>query len=480
MGGYELSCPHCGLGFTAPEAESPKPSEQKREIALDPLRIYPALFLVLAVVWSVALLVFVATGKISSGLRSIIWTAFICGGLFGMYFRSHIELFQKPPRTTYGQFLFEISKPFWLPGIAFILLLFVGNSIGYVSLFNRPVVTEDGLIRGGAVSTATDRIVTYGHSTLLPGSGRGTVIRVWDAKTGEVLQTLGRESVSVTDAAISPDGRLAAAGFEDGSVDVWDVESGQLAGQFRAKQAVTHVAVSSKRNMVMATSRDFVSLKMDISIWNVRTGKMAYEQGGRDSSFQNSKMTHTDLVVSPDGALFGIGDIAGGLSLWDVQEREMSPELRERLARGRRVNPDMNRGYNFNPANVEKIYPSAPIQTGVRAIAIGPENRIVAVGSRNQLYVLRMTMSGSRPVYQEFATAKLELEPRRVAVSPDGKRVAVGFPGGRVDIWDSELKKRVASTERGLRSITFLGFTSDSKTLLFGDDTRFVRRVSVK
>jgi len=163
MAGYELSCPHCGLEFIAPQPETPEPTKPKREISLDPLRIYPALFAILAIVWIVALVVIQVTGKLSSGVRSMFWTAVICGGLFGVYFRSHMDLFQKPSHATYKQFWFEVSKPFWLPAIGFILLLLVGNSMGYVSLFSRPVITEDGFVLGGAVSSKTDRVVTYGR-----------------------------------------------------------------------------------------------------------------------------------------------------------------------------------------------------------------------------------------------------------------------------------------------------------------------------
>ena len=306
------------------------------------------------------------------------------------------------------------------------------------------------------------------------------MIRVWDAKTGKVIQTLGRESVSVRSVSISPDGKLAAAGFEDGSVDVWDVDSGQSAGQFRAKQAVTHVAVSSKKNLVLATSRDPVSFKMNTAIWDLRTNKLAYEQGGRDSAYQTTKMTHTSVIVSPDGAYFGIGDIAGGLRLWDAQEMENASALRAELANSRSRRPGQIPRNAFIPLKVNTFGPTAPIQTGVRDMALGPGNRLLAVGSRNRLHILRKGAQNGKPVYKEVATTKMESEPQRVAVSPDGKHVAVGFVGGRVAVWDSELKQLQTSSKKGLRSVTFMGFTSDSKSLLFGDDTRFIRRVSVK
>ena len=54
----------------------------------------------------------------------------------------------------------------------------------------------------------------------------GTV-RLWNAETGEELRTYGQFDTRVSELAFSDDGRLLAAGSDDGSVRVWDSISGE-------------------------------------------------------------------------------------------------------------------------------------------------------------------------------------------------------------------------------------------------------------
>jgi WD40 repeat protein len=59
------------------------------------------------------------------------------------------------------------------------------------------------------------------------GSYDGTV-RVWNAATGQVEQTLEGHSDRVTSVAFSPDGGKVASGSYDGTVRVWNAATGQV------------------------------------------------------------------------------------------------------------------------------------------------------------------------------------------------------------------------------------------------------------
>ena len=58
---------------------------------------------------------------------------------------------------------------------------------------------------------------------IVSGSHDGTV-RIWDAVTGESVQTLEGHTSYVNSAQFSPDGRQIVSGSGDSTVRVWDAK----------------------------------------------------------------------------------------------------------------------------------------------------------------------------------------------------------------------------------------------------------------
>ena len=66
--------------------------------------------------------------------------------------------------------------------------------------------------------------------TIASGSGDGTV-RLWDTESGRLLRVLAGHSDWVVGVAFSPDGRTVASGSEDSTVRLWDAASGRGAAR---------------------------------------------------------------------------------------------------------------------------------------------------------------------------------------------------------------------------------------------------------
>jgi WD40 repeat protein len=92
---------------------------------------------------------------------------------------------------------------------------------------------------------------------LATGSPDGTV-RLWDVETGRQLHRMRGHTEWVLGVAFSPDGRRVASGGDFGIVRLWDVNSGQevLALDGHTKSLVGGLAFRPDGNLLVSTSDD--------------------------------------------------------------------------------------------------------------------------------------------------------------------------------------------------------------------------------
>ena len=72
------------------------------------------------------------------------------------------------------------------------------------------------------------------------GGGEDFAVKLWDARTGRLLQTLMGHSGAVMDVNFSPDGTRLASGSEDQTVKLWDVASGEEVLTLRGHDRIVH------------------------------------------------------------------------------------------------------------------------------------------------------------------------------------------------------------------------------------------------
>ena len=83
------------------------------------------------------------------------------------------------------------------------------------------------------------------------GSRDGTV-RVWDLDSGATLRTLTGHTGTVTAVAISADGRRAVSGGEDETVRVWDLGKGVELATFVSDSKIRALAATPPATRVIA------------------------------------------------------------------------------------------------------------------------------------------------------------------------------------------------------------------------------------
>src|SRR5262249_8268109 len=154
---------------------------------------------------------------------------------------------------------------------------------------------------------------------LASGSGNGGGVRLWDARTGELLRALGPKE-NVNRIAFSPDGRTLAVGHEPTKermcriVQLWDVATGKEVRQLGESDKQIAFPVFSPDGKIVATCSG-----RGICLWETATGKELRR-------CQNTTPYYGDhpVAFSPDGKLLAALD--GPLvRFWDVASGEALP-----------------------------------------------------------------------------------------------------------------------------------------------------------
>ncbi|GAA5917639.1 hypothetical protein JCM8208_007615 [Rhodotorula glutinis] len=169
---------------------------------------------------------------------------------------------------------------------------------------------------------------------LVSGSGDKTA-KMWDLESGTCLYTLAIDDITiaengpvdagVTSVVFSPDGKFLAAGSLDTMVRIWDAESGQLLDKLKGhRDSVYSVAFSPDGKFLVSGSLD-KTLKM----FDIGSLKAALAAGVKDAPVgEGGKTTclttlqgHKDYVlsvdISPDGAWIVSGSKDRGVQFWD-------------------------------------------------------------------------------------------------------------------------------------------------------------------
>jgi WD40 repeat protein len=339
----------------------------------------------------------------------------------------------------------------------------------------------------------------------------GTIV-VWDSPTGRERLRGKVPPESVRNVAFSPDGRKLAVAWGTGPasrVDWWDVESGKNGEPIRPAFAVRTVAFVSNRTLAIGLGDGTVRLwSLDptppsrelhhgAEVWGVAFSPdgSTLASGGDDHAVrlwnvadgaqQKTLSGHHALVMSvayaPDGRTLVTGGFEGAVRLWDAAKgtsRELlpahtqpvtavavSPNGRIIASRGR------DRLVHLWDAATHKLLrelPCARSMTG--SLAFSPDSAILVVASGDagvQLWdVERATLTAEFPD-PDYTWS--------VALSADGRTLAIGSANGEVRLYDRasmQLRGVLLGHEGGIRTMSF---SPDGRTLATGSDDRTVR-----
>jgi WD40 repeat protein/serine/threonine protein kinase len=302
---------------------------------------------------------------------------------------------------------------------------------------------------------------------LASGSWDGTV-RLWNVESGEPLQvfTVNDHSARFGKVAFSPDGRfLAAACHSDHTAKLWDIDDGSLVRSFAGHLGrIGKVTFSADGAMLATGSED-----LTVNLWTVSDGTLFKTLVGHTGPVR-------DVAFAPSGAsIASVGD-DGTTRLWDATDGKVQGIRRGNSGRVNRVTfvPDGTRLVTggadavvsfcdvsaFREADVLRSHTHE-----VWALDIHPNGRTLASGSFDgtvRFWDLRKgTLLETRSVLSKQET-------QAVAYSPSGRWLAVGAQNGEIELWESDSSRRIPL--RGHTSmIQAMAWSPDERTLAAGE-----------
>jgi WD40 repeat protein len=150
-------------------------------------------------------------------------------------------------------------------------------------------------------------------ATKLAGSGgQAKRVCIWNTADGKLLRRLPEHPEAVGEVRFSPYGKTLASGCGDGTVRLWDVETGKLLRQFKGYSEYDF-AFSPDGKLIFLQDRDG-----EFQVFNIKNG----EQWPRQFKTRGRELGRKEFGISPDGKLLiaraSVGWGSTRLLFWDV------------------------------------------------------------------------------------------------------------------------------------------------------------------
>jgi WD40 repeat protein/transcriptional regulator with XRE-family HTH domain len=275
----------------------------------------------------------------------------------------------------------------------------------------------------GSFSPGGDRIATAGPDRL---------VRIWDAKTGELLMTLAGHSDKVMNTAFSPSGDRLVTASLDGTARVWDLRSGETVLVLEGHtDGLISPAYSPDGRQIVTTSFDGTA-----RLWDAETGQM-------ELTLQHSGPT-AGPHFSPDGTLVAIADDKAVMArIWDTRTGKEVLDLKGHADGLNEVafSPDGSQLATASSDFSVKLWDSrtgAVLKTleghtgWVYSVEFSPDGSTVISGSQDGTAKLWDAASGKLIMTLAGSSGGVG----EVSISPDGRSVVTSGSDGTASVWD--------------------------------------------
>jgi len=295
----------------------------------------------------------------------------------------------------------------------------------------------------------------------LSGSQDGT-LRLWDIQSGKEIRSFGGHSDIVYSVCFSTHGQQALSGLRNGTLKLWDILTGLVIGSFKGhSDSIESVCISPDGRQALSGSSDHT-----MKLWDIQTGQ-------ETRCFQGHTDTVESVCFSPDGQ-YALSGADKTLKLWDIQTGQeiRSFEGHKSFVSSVIFSPDGRQALSGSVDGTLKLW---DIQTGqeirsfeghksfVNSVDFSPDGRQALSGSRDRTLKLWDIQTG-----QEIRSFEGHSFVHSICFSPDGRNALSGGNDCTIRLWDVQTGQELRSFKGHTSSVHSICFSPDGRNALSG------------
>jgi WD40 repeat protein len=285
---------------------------------------------------------------------------------------------------------------------------------------------------------------------------------LWQLTRSGALVTLTNRNVDAISVSFSPDGKVLAAGWSQGQVDLWDVPSRRCIRTLTESGKAPHacVAFSPVRNLLAATSPQAgvalydLDASRDSLLWRAPAGKrwqihkLSFSSDGSRLIISASRSIEVpgDDVWTPGDAVW-VANVSsakiefehatGNRGPWFGGAAQLSPD-NQRLYLEHCDDPDGRyRIQCLDLATGRELWQTPPQPDGsVSALALSADGRLLASGSAYEDPTIRVWDSGTGTLLKAIGGHTGWVS--ELAVSKDGRRLISASSDQTIRFWETD------------------------------------------